>query len=114
MSFTWGSTTLKVVPDTYNPPHCENGLVEIEILPDGTTNPATVLQQAGRGRYRVSFNGFTTTYNDYKSLRDDYIALTEKTFSDGNESLTMIISELSPATLIFGDKWEYTITLLEV
>lgn len=114
MSFTWGTTTLNVTPNTYNPPHCSNGLVEINILPDGTTNPATVLQQAGRGRKRVSFKGFTRTWEDYEALHDDYIALTQRTFSDGNESLTMIINELSPATLIFGNKWEYTITLLEV
>ena len=112
--FTWGATNLKVTPGTYNPPHCSNGLVEINILPDGTANPATVLQQGGRGRMTVSFEGFTRTWSDYESLRDDYIALTERTFADGNESLTMIISELSPATLIFGDKWEYTITLMEV
>ena len=112
--FTWGSTNLNVVPNAYNPPHTSNGLVEINILPDGTTNPASVIQQAGRGRMRANFEGFTRSYSDYKSLRDDYIALTQRTFADGNESLTMIINELSPATLIFSDKWEYTITLLEV
>jgi len=114
MPYLWGSTVLKITPGTYKPPHSENGLVVIEILPDGTTNPASVIQQAGRSRAVANFDGFTRSYADYKALHDDYIALTERTFADGNESLTMIISELSPATMVINGKWEYSITLMEV
>jgi hypothetical protein len=114
MPYTWGSTNLKIVPKTYSPPHSSNGLTEIPILPDGTTNPASVIQQAGRGRKIVYFEGFTTSYADYAELHDDFVALTQRTFDDGNESLTMIISDLSPATMITAGKYEYSMTLMEV
>lgn len=112
--FTWGITTLKVVPGTYNPPHCENGLTEINILPDASGNLASVMQQAGRGRYRASFDGFTSSYAAYKALLNDSIAQTERVFVDGNETLTMTIESLSPATMVIDGKWEYSITLMEV
>jgi len=112
--YTWGTTNLKITPGTYSPCHATNGLIEIEILPNGTVNPASIIQQTGRGRMRVNFEGFTTSYANYKTLRDDYIALTQRIFADGNDSLTMIISELSPATMIVNGKWEYSITLVEV
>jgi hypothetical protein len=114
MPYTWGSTNLKIVPQTYSPPHSSNGLTEIIILPDGSGNPSTVLQQAGRGRKTVSFQGFTTTRAAYMALRDDYVTLTERIFSDGTESLNMIISDLSPATMITEGKYDYSITLMEV
>lgn len=114
MAYTWGTTNLKITPGTYSPIHASNGLVEIEILPDASGNPATVIQQAGRGRKRVSFDGFTSTYTAYKALHDDYIALTQRTYADGNDSLAMIISELSPAKMIINGKWEYSMTLMEV
>ena len=113
MSYTWGSTALKIVPETYSPAHAENGLVKMDILPDGTTNPASILQQSGRGRYEVSFDGFTTSYADYKTLHADAIALTQRTWADGTDSITMIISYLSPAVMIMPGKWEYSITLME-
>lgn len=114
MFCTWGNTTLKVKPGTYSPLHCTNGLVEIEILSDTSGDPATVLQQAGRGRKRASFEGFTFAYADYEDLHDDYLALTERTFTGPEGSLTMIISELSPATMVVNGKWEYSVTLMEV
>lgn len=113
MAYTFGSYALKIVPETYQPYWYENGLNEISILPDGTTNPASILQQAGRGRMKVSFQGFVTAYSDYSNLRADYLALTSRTFTDGTDSITMIISELSPATMIVPGKWEYSITLME-
>ena len=85
----------------------------MDILPDGTTNPASILQQSGRGRYEVSFDGFTTSYADYKTLHADAIALTQRTWADGTDSITMIISYLSPAVMIMPGKWEYSITLME-
>jgi hypothetical protein len=114
MAITWGATTLKVVPNTYSPITASNGLVEIALLPDGTTNPASIIQQGGRGRKTVSMSAFTTTYSAYTALRDDYLALTTRTFADGNDSLTMIISELSPATKTSNaNKWDFTITFME-
>jgi len=113
MAYTWGGTTLNIVPFSYKPWHSENGLVEIDILPDGTTNPAVILQQMGRRRKVVSFEGFTTSYSNYTGLFDDYIALTERTFVDPNDSMTMIISNISPATMIIDGKWIYRITFME-
>ena len=113
MAYTWGSTTLKIVPETYQPSFSSNGFIDIPILPDGTTNPASIIQQGGRGRKTVTFEGFTTSRSDYNALRDDYIALTSRSFADGTDTITMIISDLSPATMIISGKYNYTMTLTE-
>ena len=113
MAYTWGSMNLKIVPMTYQPYWYTNGIIVVDILPNGTANPANVIQQAGRGRKIVNFDGFVTSYADYSSLRADYLSLTSRTFSDGTDSMSMVISELSPALMIIPGKWDYSITLME-
>ena len=113
MAYTWGSTDLKIVPQTYKAWHCDNGLVVIDLLPDGTDAPASIIQQGGRSRKLVAFDGFVSTIAAYNSLLDDFIALTERTFSDPAGSMLMIISELTPPTMIIDNKWDYSIVLME-
>ena len=115
MAFTWGSTALKVVPGTYSPPHCNNGITLIDIIPgtDGIALP--IVQQGGADRPRASFEGVVTTYSEYAGLLADSIAATERTYADGTYSDTMIIEELSPAVEeVPGRKWTYSVTFLEV
>ena len=114
MAYTWGSTTLKIVPESYSPAHSTNGITEIQILPSGTAEPSSVIQQAGRGRKRIRFNAFVSSLSEYETLHADYIALTERSFSDGTNSMTAIIEELSPATMITPSKFDFSVTLIEV
>jgi hypothetical protein len=98
MAFTWGSTTLKVIVDTYKPPHAQAGLVSIELLPDATDTSVNceVLQQFGRKRKRIYFSGFVTSQANLDSLEADYWAQTERTFAGPNSlSLACTIEAIS-------------------
>lgn len=114
MAYTWGSTTLKVAKNSYTPPIAENGLTEIQILPDALGNPASVIQQGGRTRKRISLTGYATE-SEYYALLTDLYAATSKTFTDtdGN-AVTCVIESLS---CMREDNdlypYVYTITLME-
>lgn len=114
MAYTWGSTTLKVAKNSYTPPIAENGITEIQILPDGTTNPASIIQQGGRTRKRISFTGYATE-SGYYALLSDLYAVTSRVFTDtdGN-AVTCVIESLS-ATREDNDLYPYvySITLME-
>lgn len=113
-TYTWGSTALLVAKDSYTPPAAENGITEIQLLPDlAVSTPATVLQQAGRGRKRVSFDGYATE-TDYYAFLADYYAVTTRTFtdSDGN-TLSSIIESISAARENGPYPYRYSITLVE-
>lgn len=113
----WGSTQLYTIKDTYIPPTVNVQINKIELIP-GTdnTDPSNVIQQGGRGRYEVKFDGLVKTYAEYQSLETDYINGTSRTFYGADEfSEDMIISELTlksrtlhPLMII------YSITLTEV
>ena len=111
---TWGSTTVKMRVGTYQAPSANAGIVEIPILDDGTANAMSVLQQAGRSRRVISWEGIADNLAHYTSLYNDYIATTERTFSGPDSvSLSCIISELSPPTYIWGGVYSYRIELME-
>lgn len=114
-SYTWGSTALLVAKDSYKPPEAESGVVEIKLLPDlsDVTIPASVIQQAGRGRKRVSFEGYATETTYYAFLTDKYAA-TARTFtdSDGN-ALSAIIESISAMRENGPYPYHYSITLVE-
>ena len=110
---TWGSTTVKMRVGTYQAPSANAGIVEIPILPDGSDG-ASVIQQAGRSRQVISWEGIADNLAHYTSLYNDYIATTERTFSGPDSvSLSCIISELSPPTYIWGGVYSYRIELME-
>lgn len=113
---TWGSTTLIIADGSYKVPFAENGLKEIEILPAaGESTPATVLQQAGRGRQRTAFDCFVYTYSDYTSLYNDYIACTQRTFAGADSvSMTAIIESITQAQIITTGLYKFSMTILEV
>ncbi|MFX4263128.1 hypothetical protein ACOBQJ_13150 [Pelotomaculum propionicicum] len=119
MAFTWGSTTLKVIVDTYKPPHSEAGLVGIDLLPDSADSGANceVLQQFGRKRKRASFSGFVTSQAEFDSLEADYLAQTERTFTDINGlSLGCTIESIAPSGSVPGNTRKiiyYDIVLVE-
>lgn len=115
MAHTWGSTTLKVTPGTYSPPHANSNLVLIDLIPgtDGAAKP--IIQQGGYDRLKAGFDSFVTSYTDYSSLLADYKAATERSYGDGTYSGTMIISYLSEAIEeVPGRKWIYSIQFMEV
>lgn len=115
--FKWGSTEIKVLRDTYIPPYAETVLTEIHLIPAADNlDPQTVIQQGGRGRYRVNFSASVSTYTEYQALMDDYINQTQRTFvgADGY-SENMTISALSQAARkLYPTRFEISMTLVEV
>lgn len=113
----WGTTNLNIIKDSYIPPFAKSNLNIINILPGAdNTIPASVIQQGGRDRYQVSFDGFIRNYTDYKALQDDHINMTSRTFTGADGfSTSMIISDFKPGRrTLFPLKLEYSITLMEV
>ena len=99
---------------TYQAPSADAGIVEIPILHDGTANAMSVLQQAGRSRRIISWEGIADDLAHYNTLYADYIAANAQTFSGPDSvSLSCIISELSPPTYLWGGVYSYRITLME-
>lgn len=114
MAYTWGSTTLKVAKNSYAPLFANNGIVEINILPDSSGNAASILQQGGRNRKRISLSGYGTEA-EYYALLTDYYAATSRVFTDtdGN-TLTSVIEALSATREDNGlYPYVYSITLVE-
>ena len=111
--YKWGDMTVHVDKDTYVPPNPTVNTTEINILPDGTNNPATILQEAGRGRKRASFTGFALTEEDYISIQLDYQTRTIRLFTDtlGNTFEALILT-FNPSRI--ADYYKYDIVLLEV
>lgn len=113
---TWGSTTIKILRGTYRPPHGEAGINEIKILPNplDTSTPATVLQQSGRSRKRVSWQGYVSNLEDYNNLYDDFVAATQRTFTGfESETLNAIIEGISEPEYIQSNLIRFSITLVE-
>jgi len=113
---TWGSTALKILHGTYRPPHGDAGIIEIPILPDLTAaTPASVIQQAGRGRKRASWRGYVSALADYDTLYADYIAATVRTFTGpGGETLSAIIESLSEPEYVQANFIRFDVTIVEV
>lgn len=117
-SFAWGSTALNVIRETYNPPVSEVALDEIALLPDpaALSTVATVIQQGGTKRNRVTFSAFTYTYSEYQAFLADMIAGTQRTFTGADSySATMMITGLGAATRkIYPTRFEFSVTFMEV
>jgi hypothetical protein len=118
MSFSWGSTDLYVIPDTYNPPWAEVTINEIALLPDPADLNAvsTVLQQGGRKRQIVTLSTYVKTYSTYTAMLADCMAGTQRTFTGADSySATMIISNISQAARkIYPTRFEFSVTFMEV
>lgn len=114
MAYTWGSKTLHIAKGSYSPPSASNGIKELSILPDSTGNPASIIQQGGRSRKRVSFNGYADE-TDYYALLTDFYAGTTRTFTDvDSNTLSSVIESISANREHNGIyPYLYSITLLE-
>lgn len=114
MSYKWGNTVLRVAKYSYNPPQSDNGVKEIPILPDSSGNPASVLQQGGRGRYEVSFTGYAN-FAEYSNLFSDYYDGRTRTFEDADGwSMTAVIKSIKAVREVDPYEYVYAITLMEV
>lgn len=114
--YKWDSTDLYIERGSYNPPHAEATLTEIQLIPGpNQVEPGTILQQGQRSRYRWSMEGFTRTYAEYQDLLEDHLNMVEKTYTgwDG-VSMFAVIETISPAVRVLKNKFEYSITFLEV
>ena len=112
--YTWGSSMdIHIARNSYKPAIADVELTEIQLLPDGSGNISTVLQQGGRKRKKISFRGYAVTKDDYDDLLADYYAKTSRTFTDyQGDSMTAIISTFD-ATRV-NEWYEYDITFMEV
>ena len=112
----WGSTELNIIQDSYRPPYMDAGIREIQILPDlsASTDPASVLQQSGRGRKRVLWDGWVATQAEYEAFQNDFIAATERTF-EGYDSVEIdcLIASLSPPQRIMSNYIRFSVELVE-
>jgi len=114
--YTWGTTRLKVVPESYNPPHATRKRTIIDLVPGADiSTSASIIQDGGRDRKQATFSGFTTSLAEYNLLYDDYLTSAVRTFiGPAGETLNTMIWELSPAQRIYAGKYEYSMTLMEV
>lgn len=112
----WGNTILYVLKGTYTPPFASVDMNIIELVP-GTdnTNPSNVIQQGGRSRYKVSFEGAVWSFAEYQALEDDWLNGTQRTFEDADGyTATMIIASLEPKErIVYPLMIKYSITLME-
>ena len=114
MSYKWGTKVLFVAKGSYTAPEFDSGIKEIQILPDTSGNPASVLQQSGRSRKRASFDVYGN-FTEYELLNDDKIAATVRIFEDlDGRTFSAVIEQLSISQRIGTDYFKYNITLLEV
>lgn len=113
---TWGETELNIIQDTYAPPHAGGDINEIKILSDPETplEPASVLQQAGRERERVSFDAWVGSQAELQALLEDKYKGEIRLFSghDGKDFHAMIY-DLVPDRRVFSHHIEFRITFIE-
>lgn len=116
MAMTWGATSINCYIKTYQPPAAEPTIAEIQLLPDPTDPDAvcSVLQQGGRKRKRIYWDGFVSNIASYNSLETDKLNGTQRTFvgPDGT-NLNCIIQHLGPPRYVQSNLIEYSITLVE-
>lgn len=117
-SFSWGSTSLNVLRDSYSPPLAEAVITETPLLPDPADLSAvsTVLQQGGSKRAKVSLTVICFEYAEYQAMQQDWLNGTERTFTgaDGYNA-TMIIMALGQATRkLYRTRFEFSVTFMEV
>jgi len=93
---TWGEITLRIAAGSYEPPHAEVTINEIDILPmAGIMTPATVIQGGGRKRKRSRCKLYVANMVEYSAFYDDYITQTEKAFTGPDGSIFVgLISDL--------------------
>lgn len=113
----WGDTKLNIIKDSYIPPHAETVFTDIPLIPTpgDFSEPASIVQQGGRGRYKTQFSGFVKTYAEYQALENDYLGGVVKVF-DGADgfSMDMFIFDIKPTRRsLYPTKIYYDIVLWE-
>ena len=116
---TWGDADLQIRWGTYYPPHAEAGLVSIRVLPPDTgTDHVEVVQQGGRDRKVITFEGQCWSLPEYDVLLDAYIAGEEKLFNGPDvTNFPCFIKQLSPPEYVIDYEgqgyYRYSIILCE-
>jgi hypothetical protein len=95
---TWGSTTLNVMYGTWSPYQSESTFIETILIPDSSNPNAinTVLQQSGRGRYRISATLIFSSITEYIALLAYKVGGTLQTLNDGTINAGYYIDTLQP------------------
>lgn len=113
--YLWGAMDLLVAKGSYDPPTGVVQITEIPLIPTvDNVEPSSIIQQGGRLRERINFQGYATEA-DYKSLETDKYSATERTFTDidGN-TFNVIIESLNSRWINGPYPYFYSITFLEV
>ena len=96
MAITWGSTNLSVKRGTWKPYQASTVITEEMLLPDpaSISTACSVLQQVGRGRYRIGATLMFSAMSEYTTLLSDKNAVTGRTLADGTVNATYYIETL--------------------
>lgn len=99
-TFLWGNLPLKVEIGSYTLPLAEVNYNELDILknPSDLFSPATIIQQNGRKRKKISFSVVSETTTEYQKMLDDMIQGVQNFLQDplGNAIVCIIQSITSP------------------
>lgn len=113
----WGNTNLNVLHETYIPPYSEVAVNEIQVIPGpDNLNPASIVQQGGRTREKVGFDGFVRSWADYLALETDKRNGQVRSFEgqDNYVSDMMITSLVPTRRSLYPYRLYYSISLMEV
>ena len=113
---TWGATTVNILREKYWPPTAEIRLNEIAILPDpaSLSTAASILQQGGTKRKRVSWEGYVTALADYNTLEADKVSGESRLFTGpSGETLTGVIEHLEVVGYPQDNNLRYYIVIVE-
>lgn len=115
---TWGAITVPVLWGSYSPQNSDGGITEIKILPDPLTPDvaASVLQQGGRARKRVSLETFVSTIAGYEAWRIDHVSATVRTWTGplaSEAAFSAVVEQLSKPDILAATHIRFGVTLVE-
>jgi hypothetical protein len=116
MAITWGSTTLSIKAETWEPNVIDSPLSETELLPDpdALTAVCSVIQQKGRTRARHNATLQFAAMSEYTTLQADMLAGTSRTLADGDTvNGTCYVEKLDAPKYYFSGYITAKITFVE-
>ena len=108
---------MPVISGSYYPQNSDGGIAEVKILPDPAFPDvaASVLQQGGRARKRVSFETYVSTVAGYEAWRVDHVKAEVRTWTGslGEAAFSAIVERLSEPTVMSMTHLRFRVSLVE-